>query len=172
MRRLPAWPVAAKFGAISALTAAGCGGDARVELSAADALQAIAVQMEMTVKEYHGEVSRYDDAREAAVVTAFVERVRRDVNDQVTVDGHAADFAKALARIRTDRETEWSRRAAAMENVAVLLEVSRGLQKLAISSLSLRDELQRYLEGWMAARGDAAKGSGAGMAVQTASPAN
>jgi hypothetical protein len=30
--------------------------------------------------------------------------------------------------------------------------VSKGMQRLAIQSLGLRDEMRRYLEGWIAAR--------------------
>ncbi len=131
--------------------AGGCGGDARVELSAADAMQAVAGQMERTIHEYHQEVSSYDDARESSVVAAFVARVRKDAADDAAVDVHAADFQTALHKIRGDRETEWSRRTVAMENVGVLREMSRGVQKLAIQSLGLQDEMQQYLDGWIEA---------------------
>ena len=43
---------------------AGCGGDAGVELAAADALHAVARSMEVTVNEYHQEVDRYDQTRD------------------------------------------------------------------------------------------------------------
>lgn len=132
--------------------AGGCGGDARVEFSTADALGAVAGQMELAIEEYHQEVSRFDDARESTVVAAFVDRVRRDVHDEAAVDGHAADFASALRKIRADRETEWARRNAAMDNVHVLREVSRGVRRLAVQSLGLQDELQRYLTSWIEAR--------------------
>ncbi len=131
---------------------AGCGGDARLELSAADALSAVASEMEATVAEYHDEVSRFDDSRESAVVSAFVTRVQADVGDASAIESHASDFEAALRRIRADRETEWTRRAAAMDNVGVLREVSRGLQKLGIESLTLRDEVRRYLTGWIDTR--------------------
>lgn len=131
------------------LMAAGCGGDARVELSAADALGAVAGQMERTIGEYHAEVAAYDDARESGVVAAFVSRVRRDAADEAAMSAHAVEFEAALRKIRGDREVEWSRRSAAMDNVAALREVSRGLQKLAIQSLSLQDEMKRYLQGWI-----------------------
>jgi hypothetical protein len=130
----------------------GCGGDARVELSTADALQAVAGQMQRTIEEDHQEVSSHDDPRESAVVAAFVTRVRKDSNDEAAVDGHATEFAAALGKIRTDRETEWSRRNAALENVGVLREMSHGVQKLAIQSLGLQDEFRRYLLGWIEAR--------------------
>lgn len=130
----------------------GCGGDARVELSAADALQAVAGQMERTIQEYHQEVSNADDGRESAVVAAFVTRVRKDSADATAVDGHATEFAAALRKIRADRETEWSRRNAALDNVGVLREMSHGVQKLAIQSLGIQDEFKRYLLGWIEMR--------------------
>jgi hypothetical protein len=136
---------------VIACLAGGCGGDARVELSTADAIQAVAGQMERTIQEYHQEVSSYDDTRESSVVAAFVARVRQDAGDEAAVDAHAADFEAALHKIRGDRETEWLRRTAAMENVGVLREISRGVQKLAIQSLGLQDEIQRYLQGWIEA---------------------
>jgi hypothetical protein len=146
----------------------GCGGDARVELSTADALQAVAGQMQRTIEEYHQEVSSYDDTRESAVVAAFVTRVRKDSSDEAAVDGHATELAAALRKIRTDRETEWSRRNAALENVGVLREMSHGVQKLAVQSLGLQDEFKRYLLGWIEARQKAqAAASGAGTAAKT-----
>lgn len=143
-----AWP---GFGLLMGLIG-GCGGDARVELSAADALGATAEQMERTILEYHQEVTQYDDAREAAVAAAFVARVRKDADDESAVEAHAAAFEQALRKVRADRETEWTRRAAALDNVGVLREVSRGLRKTAIESLSLQDEMKRYLTGWIEAR--------------------
>ncbi|HOB76430.1 MAG TPA: hypothetical protein PKG54_18115 [Phycisphaerae bacterium] len=131
--------------------AGGCGGDARVEFSAADVISAVAGQMERTVEEYHQEVSRFDDTRESTAVAAFVARVRQDSADEAAVEAHAADFESALRRIRQDRQTEWARRNAALENVDALREVSRGMRKLAIQSLGLQDELQRYLTGWIEA---------------------
>ncbi len=135
-----------------ALAVGACGGDARVELSAADALSAVAGQMSNTIDEYHQEVSQHDDTRETSVVAAFVARVRSQPADEAAVDAHVVDFETALRKIRADRETEWARRAAAMDNVSLLREVGKGLQKIAIQSLSLQDEMRRYLEGWIQMR--------------------
>lgn len=136
----------------ASLLLSGCGGDARVELSAADALTAVAGQMQGTIEEYHVEVTRSDDARESAAIAAFVERVKKDAGNDAALAAHASDFEAALVKVRGDREVEWSRRNAAVENVVVLRDVSRGLQKLAIQSLALDDELKRYLTGWISAR--------------------
>ena len=162
---------AAHAGCAALLVLCGCGGDARVELSAGDALLAVANQMERTVQEYHQEVNDYDDARETAVVNAFVARVRKDAADGTLVEGHAAEFTQALAHIRSDRETESGRKSAAMENVSALREVSQGLQKLAIQSLSLQDEWKRYLTSWVEAkqRKEAAAAKSAGAAAESKS---
>jgi hypothetical protein len=131
---------------------AGCGGDARVELTAADALNEVAGQMAGTIEEYHADVSKADASRESSIVAAFVGRVRQDAADEAALAGHVSDFEQALQKVRSDRETEWSRKAAAAENVSVLREIARGLQRLAIESLGVQDEVKRYLQNWIAAR--------------------
>ena len=80
--------------------AVGCGGDARLEMSAADALLATADQMELTIQEYHEEVSANDDSRESEVVSAFVARVLVAPDDAVAIDSHVVDFKAALAPIK------------------------------------------------------------------------
>lgn len=150
IRGLYAW--ASRCLLLLALLPAGCGGDARVQLSAADALTATAGQVELTVHEYHQEVSAYDESRESEVVSAFVARVRADHADPAAVESHADRFKAALAKIRTDRDVEWRRRQAALDNVAVLRELARGLRRLALESLSLDDEMRRYLSNWLTTR--------------------
>ena len=71
---------------------AGCGGSAKLELAAGDALLAVADEMEVTVAEYHDDVSRLDDARESAAISAFVARVQADAGDSAAVDAHATAF--------------------------------------------------------------------------------
>jgi hypothetical protein len=131
--------------------AAGCG-DARLELAAADALTAAADRMETVVAEYHGDVVRLDDSREQAVVEAFVQRVKANPTDEQVVAGHEAAFRSALSMIREDRAVEWRRHAAAAENAAAVREVADGLQRMGLESVSLQDEMRRYLSGWIEAR--------------------
>lgn len=140
------------FGWIVVAFVAGCGGDARLEMSAADALLTTADQMALTLQEYHEEVSNYDESRESEVVSAFVDRVRVDPNNEAAIDSHVTDFKSALRKIRMDRETEFTRRQAAMDNVDVLRELATGLQRLAVESLTLEDEMRRYLNGWIETR--------------------
>jgi len=133
----------------------GCGGDARLELAASDTLQAVADQMVTVIEEYHGELSRYDESRESAIVSALVNRIKADVDDASAIEDHVSQFKSALNKIREDRGVEWSRRWSAIENVRLLREVAGGLQKLAIESLTLQDEMRRYLDGWLEARREA-----------------
>jgi len=124
---------------------AGCGGDARVELAAAESIQSVAAQIEVALAEYRAEIEAADDGRERAAIDAFVARVQRDAQDQQSVEAHADQFAQALQKLGRDRRTEWSRHHAAMDNVALLREMAGGLQRLAIDSLTLKDETQRYI---------------------------
>lgn len=136
-------------------TAAGCGGDARVELSAADALTATARQIRIALDEYHAEVERYDDRREADVARAFVERVKRDAADAAALETYTAAFESALAKIRADRRVESERRMAAQGHVDAMEEVATGLRQIGVASLGLADELQRYVYAWLDRRSNA-----------------
>ncbi len=148
VRRLMLLHAAAAIGGLGV----GCGGDAGMELAASDALVAVADQMQVTVQEYHQDVSRFDDSREDGVVEAFVARVQAAHDDAAATETNVKEFQAALRKIRQDRETEWQRRTAAMSNVDTLREMARGMQKLALDSLSLRDEARRYIETWIANR--------------------
>lgn len=134
---------------IVSLCFAGCAGDAGMDLAAGDALIAVADQMQLTVQEYHRDISGSDDTREDATVAAFVSRVQSDHDDAAAMETNVREFQAALRQVRRDRETEWQRRSAAMDNVAVLREIAGGMQKLALESLSLRDEMRRYVETWI-----------------------
>ncbi len=153
MRTERGWmlPAAACLTAV-VLGLAGCGGDARLELAAADALLAAADRMETVVAEYHAEMDVYDGTRESAVVGAFVERVKASTGDEQAIADHAAQFRLALERVRQDRAVQWRRHTAAMDNVDVVREVAEGLRRMGVESLTLSDEMRRYLSGWIEAR--------------------
>jgi outer membrane murein-binding lipoprotein Lpp len=123
---------------------AGCGGDARVDLTAADTLEATAAQLERGLQEYQADVAAADDAKEAQIVSAFAARLRKDAADDVQVERHTREFSAALAKIRQDRQVADQRLHAGQDNVAAVNEVARGLRKLAIESLTLQDEVRRY----------------------------
>lgn len=139
-----------------AISLVGCAtGDATVELSAADALEAATRQVRTAVEEYHADVAAGDDSREAAVIAAFVRRVQAHGDDPDAVERDAADFAAALSRIRSDREVAAARRGIALDNVATIEDVAAGLRRIAVASLSLNDELQRYATRWIDAKKEA-----------------
>lgn len=127
------------------MLALGCSLDARVDLAAASAMDQLAVSMETVVREYHTEIERSDDATEEAVVDAFIGRVRRDVSDNALVDSHGEKFRMAMKRVRDDRAVEMARYHAALDNVGLVREVSRGLKRLAAESMSFEDDARRYL---------------------------
>lgn len=133
------------FVAFGAAALTGCGGDARVDLAAADALDAVAEQMRVTVNEYDRDLGLYDDSRETAVTAAFIARIQRDHASAALAAKHGEDFAAALARIRSDRTVAGQRRAAASSQIEAVAEVARGLRRLGIESLSLQDEVRRYV---------------------------
>lgn len=128
-----------------ALTCIGCGGDARLEMVAADALEATADQMNVSLSEYHNEIASYDDSREASVTAAFIARIRRDVADEAKCDQHGSEFALAMAKIRADRRTEDVRAGNTAGQVASVREVARGLRRVGVESLTIQDEMRRYL---------------------------
>lgn len=128
-----------------AVLVGGCGGDARVDLAAADALQSIAASMETAIGEYHTDTVRGDDDRESALVAALLDRVKHDATSDELLDQHGAAFTAALRKVRADRDVEWQRYHAALDNASLMREVAADLRRLAVASMSLEDEMQRYL---------------------------
>ncbi len=132
------------IGCLVSVVSLGCAGDARVELAAADSIELLAANLATTLTEYHTGLERSDDARERAAVFALVERLRADMADEDKTEAHTNDFLHALDRLHADRRIEWQRFIASMDNLSVLRETANGLRRLAIESLSLEDEAQRY----------------------------
>lgn len=130
----------------------GCGGDARVDLTAADTLEATAVQLDRALWEYQVDLTASDDARESEAIAAFVGRLRKDAADDAQVERHTQEFSAAVAKIRQDRRVADQRLRAGQDNVAAINEVARGLRKLAIESLTLQDEVRRYFKQLLEAR--------------------
>jgi len=135
--------VAAALTGVVAL--AGCVGDVRVALPAADALRSVADQQWHVLNEYHAEVSVADDRREEAVVEALIDRLAADIRNPEALERHKSDFREAMRKVRDDRSVEWTRRAAAEENRRLVLEIAEGLTRLGIESMGLSDEMRRYL---------------------------
>ncbi len=124
---------------------AGCGGDARVELRAADSLESLAAELELALHEYHNDLATGDNLRESAAIAAFVNRIREAADDPAEQDRHVAAFAAALDAVRQDRHAEWARFSATRDNIGTVREITSGLRRLAVESLTLRDEARRYI---------------------------
>ena len=97
--KLMRW-AAAIAGTVSAV---GCGGDARVMLSAADSIGALRDSLSATVEEYRSDLERLDDGREESVAWALVERIRKIGAESSEAAAPVAAFQSALGRIRADR---------------------------------------------------------------------
>jgi hypothetical protein len=152
-RYLSAFPAIRAVAMLIALSLAGCGGDARLQLVTAEALEVIAEQQRQAIDEYHADILSLDDERESGVVEAFITRVERDVvTNPDALDGHASAFREALSRIRADRDVEYARHRAASNNADALVEVADGLRQTAVESMTLQDELRRYVNGLIEAR--------------------
>lgn len=122
----------------------GCAGGGRVELTAADSVEMLGASMTQTLAEYHADLARFDSERQRAAVQAFIERIRRDIDDDTATQSHAEAFQQALQRLDADRQTALERYTASLDNVATLHEIAVGLRRLSLDSMSLDDDVRRY----------------------------
>lgn len=127
-----------------AALAAGCVGDARVELAAAQSLEQLAAAMDQSVREYHDEIAVSDDEREAAIVSAYLTRVRADAANPESLASHERDLVAALEKLREDRDVEAMRFAASADNVALLRETATRLRHSAIKTAAMNKETRDY----------------------------
>ena len=130
----------------------GCIGSARVELAAADALDALSAELAKALAEYQSDLDAADDQRESAVIAAFIARTRNDAGDDAVMQAHAEQFAQALAKIRGDRRTAWQRHDASVDNLAAAQEVARELRAIALSGIALQDDARAYLNRLLTVR--------------------
>lgn len=124
---------------------AGCWGGAPVSLSATHAIDAVGAELRKALDEYHAEVDAADDLREDEAIAAFVARLQRDANDDAATAGHVAAFRAVMVKLRADRRVEAARHTAAVDNIRLLGEISAGVRRVAVESMTLRDEVKRYL---------------------------
>ena len=135
------------LGCLATSVFASCVGGARVELADADVLDELRSSLATAMNEMHADILLGDTWRERSITDALVKRlVTEDENvDADSANGHKQDFLQALARIREDRQTQWARLLATRDNLLLIGEVSDGLRRLAIDTMSLEDEARRYL---------------------------
>lgn len=135
---------------ITILTAAlllptACAHHARVELAAATALDRLAAEVETALNEYHDELNAADRDKRAAVIDAFVNRIRTDHANPQQTTAHVQQFNDALDRILADTDVERTRMTATRDNIATVRDIAADLRRFAVQSMSLNDDLQRYL---------------------------
>ena len=122
-----------------------CTHHARVELSAATALDHLAAEVETALDEYHSELSNADRDRRSAVIDAFVTRIRTDHANQQQSAAHVQQFNDALDRILADTDVERQRLSATRDNITTIRTIAAELRQFAIQSTTLNDDLQRYI---------------------------
>lgn len=147
-------------GLFCALGLPGCGGDARVELAAADALDAAAVELKAALNEYTAELHFADRNRRDAAIGAFADRLRRDIADDDVVQAHTAAFRQALNALNADSRTEWQRYDTTRGNIEALEEIAVGLRRVGIATMTVRDDVRRYLGTLIEARSQAQQTQG------------
>lgn len=135
----------AKLAAAAIIGTVGCNAGARMQLSAAQTLQAVMNSVQLATAEYHDEIRSADVLRRRLAIDAFVQRIRDDHDDEHATADHVERFNKALDRLQQDGETENTRYLATVQNIRTLGEIGDGLKRLAVESMSLDDELRRYL---------------------------
>lgn len=119
----------------------GCGGDARVQLAAADSVDLLRAGIAQSLAEYHADLAALDDQRRQAATDALIDRLR---NDETDADASADAFRQAMQRLDADREVAWQRYAASMDTVSLMGEIAADLRRVAAESMALNDEAQRY----------------------------
>ncbi len=113
----------------------GCAGGAHLDLSAAKSLLMIANEMRMTVEEYHADLARLDEQREAVAIQSFVARVAGADGDKAKLEEDSAALRAALARLRGDRAVAVERFIIALGNLDVLADTAEGLKSHALARL-------------------------------------
>ena len=113
----------------------GCAGSAHLDLSAARSLLTIATEMRRTVEEYHADLARLDEEREAIVIQSFVARVAGADGDKAKLDEDSAALSAALAKLRADRAVAVERYIVALGNLDLLADTAEGLKSHALARL-------------------------------------
>ena len=93
---------------------------------------------------------------------AFVRRIRGADVAEEEVARHTAAFGEALALLAADQREEWRRHDVTLGNVEAVDEVARGLRQVGIETLSVQDDVRRYLGSLVEARQRAERDEQAG----------
>jgi hypothetical protein len=131
------------------LVCTGCAGGAKTQLSAAATLDQIVVVLEQAIDELHGEVRMADRFRRRQAIDAFVQRVRKDIDDTALTTNHVQQFDQVLDRLHDDAETESRRYNTTRENISTVREIAGGLRRSAVQSMRLDRDVQGFLDQWI-----------------------
>ncbi len=115
----------------------GCASSAHLDLSAARFLLEIATEMRMTVEEYHADLARLDEEREAIAIQSFVARVAGADGDKAKLDEDSTALSAALAKLRADRAVAVERYIVALGNLDLLADMAEGLKSHALARLRI-----------------------------------
>ena len=113
----------------------GCSSSAHLDLSASRALLTIATEMRMTVEEYHADLARLDEEREAIAIQSFVARAAGADRDKAKLHEDSAALSAALAKLRGDRAVAVDRYIIALGNLDLLADMAESLKSHALARL-------------------------------------
>ena len=113
----------------------GCASSAHLDLSAARFLLAITAEMRMTVEEYHADLARLDEGREAIAIQSFVARVAGGDGDKTKLEEDSVALSAALAKLRADRTVAVERYIVALSNLDLLADTAESLKSHALARL-------------------------------------
>ena len=113
----------------------GCASSAHLDLSAARFLLAITAEMRITVEEYHADLARLDEEREAIVIQSFVARVAGADGDKAKLEEDSAALSVVLAKLRADRTVAVERYIVALSNLDLLADTAESLKSHALARL-------------------------------------
>ncbi len=130
---------------LASIAVAGCATGARVQFTTAQSLDALNVEVAKAVREYHAEIRAADTERRHAAVDAFAARIRASRDDGDATTQHVGQFNQALDQLQTDAEAENERLNATLDNLSLVTEAAAGLRRIAVESMTLNDEVRRYL---------------------------
>ena len=123
----------------------GCARSAQLDLSAARVMRTIATEMRLTVEEYHADLARLDEEREAIAIQSFIARVAGAGGDQAKLDGDSVALSAALAKLRADRAVVVERYIMALGNLDVLTDTAEGLKSHALTRLRMGQDVLELL---------------------------
>lgn len=128
-----------------AVTLSGCSGAGRVQLAAADAMDAAAASFAVALEEYDRDLRSADVRRDRYTTFALIERIRTNGSDEIVVGQHAETFLAALSKIQADRRVAQRRYWMTKSNLETLRLLADDLRRFALSSDALSLQAQSVI---------------------------